>query len=113
MAKRALKWVGIVLGAAVLAAAGLVGWLTVREYKPAAVEDVEISRTGAPKTVVLSPGDSLTLMSKNTGYDGLGADSDFFMDGGKDVAPNRAQKNANLTGISDIMEETMAAVYFF
>ena len=112
MAKRALKWVGIVLGAAVLAAAGLVGWLTVREYKPAAVEDVEISRTGAPKTVVLSPGDSLTLLSQNTGYAGLGADSDFFMDGGKDVAPTRAQMNANLAGISEFLEEKKVDVFF-
>ena len=112
MAKRALKWVGIVLGAAVLAAAGLVGWLTVREYKPAAVEDVEISRTGAPKTVVLSPGDSLTLLSQNTGYAGLGADSDFFMDGGKDVAPTRAQMNVNLAGISEFLEEKKVDVFF-
>ena len=112
MAKIALKWVGIVLGAAVLAAVGLVGWLTVREYKPAAVEDVEISRTGAPKTVVLSPGDSLTLLSQNTGYAGLGADSDFFMDGGKDVAPTRAQMNANLAGISEFLEEKKVDVFF-
>ena len=112
MAKRALKWVGIVLGAAVLAAAGLVGWLTVREYKPAAVEDVEISRTDAPKTVFLSPGDSLTLLSQNTGYAGLGADSDFFMDGGKDVAPTRAQMNANLAGISEFLEEKKVDVFF-
>jgi endonuclease/exonuclease/phosphatase family metal-dependent hydrolase len=112
VAKIALKWVGIVLGAAVLAAVGLVGWLTVREYKPAAVEDVEISRTGAPKTVVLSPGDSLTLLSQNTGYAGLGADSDFFMDGGKDVAPTRAQMNANLAGISEFLEEKKVDVFF-
>ena len=56
MAKKILKWVGAVLGAAVLAAVALVVWLTVREYRPAAVEAVEVNRTGAPKQVFLSLG---------------------------------------------------------
>ena len=112
MAKRILKWVGIVLGVVVLAAVGLIGWLTVREYKPAPVEDVEINRTGAPKQIFLAPGDSLTVLSQNTGYAGLGADSDFFMDGGSDVAPTRAQMDANLAGISEFLEEQKADVFF-
>lgn len=112
MAKKVLKWVGIVLGAVVLAAAGLILWLTVREYKPASVEDVEINRTGAPKTVFLSPGDSLTVLSQNTGYGGLGADSDFFMDGGKDVAPTWNQVDANLLGLENLLAERSADVYF-
>lgn len=112
MAKKFLKAVGIILAMVVLAAAGLVGWLTVREYKPAAVEDVEVNRTGAPKTVFLAPGDSLTVLSQNTGYAGLGAESDFFMDGGKDVAPTQAQMDANLAGISGLLEERKADVFF-
>lgn len=112
MAKKVLKWVGIAVGVVVLAAMGLVLWLTVREYKPAAVEDVEISRTGAPKTVFLSPGDSLTVLSQNTGYAGLGADSDFFMDGGKDVAPTWDQVDTNLLGLESLLAERSADVYF-
>ena len=43
MAKKILKWAGLVLGAVVLAAVVLVAWLTIREYKPDAVEGVEIA----------------------------------------------------------------------
>lgn len=112
MVKKALKWMGICLGAVVLVVAGLVAWLTVTEYKPAAAEDVEINRTGAPKTVFLSPGDSFTVLSQNTGYAGLGADSDFFMDGGKDVAPTRDQVDANLMGLEKLFAQQKADVYF-
>lgn len=112
MAKKILKAVGIILAVVLLAAAGLVGWLTLREYRPAAVEDVEVNRTGAPKTVFLAPGDSLTVLSQNTGYAGLGAGSDFFMDGGDDVAPTREQMDANLAGLSSLMNERKADVFF-
>lgn len=112
MAKKALKWVGILLGVAGLAAIGLVLWLTVREYRPDPVEDMKIDRTGAPKQAFLPPGDSLTVLSLNAGYAGLGKDSDFFMDGGTDVAPTRAQMDANLTGISGLSDERKADVFF-
>ena len=112
MAKKILKWAGVVLGVLVLAIAGLVAWLTVREYKPAAVEQVEINRTGAPQRFSLAPGDSLTVLSQNTGYGGLGKDSDFFMDGGKDVAPTREQQDANQRGLSAQLEGYGADVYF-
>ena len=84
MAKKALKWLGIVLGVVALAFVGLVAWLTVREYKPAAVEDVE-AVTWRERVNQLAPGgdlpfpavgDTLTILSQNTGYCGLGVDSD-------------------------------------
>ena len=110
--KKILLGAGIVLGVILLAAAGLIGWLTVREFRPAAVEDVGIDRTGGPQTASLSPGDSLTVLSQNTGYAGLGAASDFFMDGGKDVAPTREQAQANLIGLTGLLLEHRADVYF-
>ncbi len=112
MIKKLLKWIGICLAVLLLAAAGLIGWLTVREYKPAAVEDVEVNRTGAPKQVFLAPGDSLTVLSQNTGYAGLGADSDFFMDGGTDVAPTGEQEVTNRNGLIQQMTGQDADVYF-
>lgn len=110
--KKVLLGVGIVLGVIVLAAAGLIGWLTVREFRPAAVEDVAVNRTSPPKAAPLGPGDTLTVLSLNTGYAGLGADSDFFMDGGKDVAPTRDQAQANLIGLTGLLMEHRADVYF-
>ena len=109
--KRVLLGVGIFLGVILLAAAGLIGWLTVREFNPAAVEDVEVNRNVPPKDA-LSPGGSLTILSLNTGYAGLGADSDFFMDGGKEVAPTREQVQNNTIGLTDLLTEHRADVYF-
>ena len=76
--KALLILVLIVIAAVVL----LFGWLTAAEYRPAPVEDAEVLRTG--ENASLAVGDSVTVLSWNVGYGGLGKDSDFFMDGGKD-----------------------------
>ena len=120
MAKKVLKRVGIasgvVLGVVLLAVVGLVAWLAVTEYKPAAVENVEVEFpqvSGGPivgKTVTV--GDSLTILSQNTGYAGLGKDSDFFMDGGKDVAPTEIQVLSNLAGLDSQLNDYAADIYF-
>ena len=109
MAKRILIGIGVVLGVIVLAFAGLVGWLTIREYRPAAVEDIAVFEAGNKS---IAPGDSLTVLSQNTGYAGLGAESDFFMDGGKDVKPTRDQELANREGIVQQLVSQDADVYF-
>ena len=120
MAKKILKIAGICLGVVLALAAGLIGWLTIREYKPAAVEEGEVgtwrnyvnplsSGDGLPLPAV---GDSLTILSQNTGYCGLGADSDFFMDGGKDVAPTREQASTNQEGLIQQFLAQNADVYF-
>lgn len=110
MVKKVLKWAGIVVGAAVLAFAGLVAWLTIREYRPAAVEEMPVF---PGHSRYLSIGDSLTVLTQNTGYCGLGADADFFMDGGKSVNPSRDQVQANLSGLSEqLFWDTQADIYF-
>lgn len=111
MAKKVLKWVGAVLGVVVLATAGLILWLTVTEYKPDAVEDVEVWNQGV-QADSLAPGGSLTVVTQNTGYAGLGADSDFFMDGGRDVRPSSEQADANREGLAGQLGEYGADVYF-
>ena len=45
--KKMLKALGILLLVVVLAAAGLILWLSVAEFKPAPVENVEVSAVGA------------------------------------------------------------------
>ncbi|MDE6589571.1 MAG: endonuclease, partial [Oscillospiraceae bacterium] len=60
-----------------------------------------------------SIGDSLTILTQNTGYCGLGADADFFMDGGKGVSPSREQVQANLSGLSSqLFIDQKADIYF-
>lgn len=109
MAKKILIGIGVVVGIAVLAFAGLVGWLTIREYRPDAVEDITVFEAGNKS---IAPGDSLTVLSQNTGYAGLGAESDFFMDGGKDVKPTQDQMFSNQDGIVKQLIGQNADVYF-
>ena len=80
--KKVFSFLFKLLGILVLAVAVLLGWLTVTEFNPAPVEAVEVTRAGDADT--LKGGDTLTVLSWNVGYGGLGKDSDFFMDGGKD-----------------------------
>ena len=80
--KKILKVLLILVLIVIAAAALLFGWLTAAEYRPAPVEDAEVLRTG--ENASLAVGDFVTVLSWNVGYGGLGKDSDFFMDGGKD-----------------------------
>lgn len=109
MAKRIFKWAGAVFAVLLLAAATLVVWLTATEYKPEPVESAAV-REGGRKP--LAVGDSLTVASWNTGYGGLGRDSDFFMDGGKDLAPTGEQELTNRNGIVQQLMAQGADVYF-
>lgn len=92
---------------AVIAAALL--FFTVREYRPDAVEEV----TAAGGAYSLRAGDSVTVMTYNTGYAGLSETEDFFMDGGSGVQPeSRELVEENLEGIAGILKEHPADAYF-
>ena len=96
--KKILKVLGALLLVVLLAAAGLFVWLCATEYKPAPVESMEISAQG--ELGRLDPGEELQVLSWNIGYAGLGAGSDFFMDGGKNVrSADQAQVLHYLDGI--------------
>lgn len=102
--KKLLKGLGIVLLVLVLALAGLVGWLTVTEYKPADYETLEIS--GTPGSRAVAPEEELSILSWNIGYAGLGAEEDFFMDGGTHARPDsQDQVLKYLDGISRTLDE--------
>ena len=107
--RRGLKIAGgIVLGIILLLVLA-VGYLKIREYRPAAVETVE----PGDGTDQMAIGDSFTVLTYNTGYAGLSKDEDFFMDGGSKVQPeSRELVEDNLEGISAILEKQAADVYF-
>ena len=63
--KKMLKALGILLLVVVLAAAGLILWLSVTEFKPAPVENVEVSAVGALDQV--DPEEELQILSWNIG----------------------------------------------
>ena len=102
---RVLKIVGVLLGAVVLFAVGLIGYLTITEFKPAEEEALTVSEGGA----VEFNGGAVTVLSWNVGYCGLGEESDFFMDGGKmSLAPSKEVVMKNYEGIKSFLAETNA-----
>ena len=99
--KRFLKVLLILVLAIVLAAVGLIGWLSIAEYKPEAVEELELSAR-AENAPSLPQGESVTVLSWNIGYAGLGSNADFFMDGGENVkSSDRARVESNLQDIRE------------
>lgn len=112
MAKKIIKGVGIVIGVLLLAVVLFILWLTVTEYRPDAVEEVPVNDGYQMEDArPLSTGDSLNILSLNTGYGGLGKDSDFFMDGGTGVKPEQSRVLENLGGILDLLLEQNADIY--
>ncbi len=80
--KRILRLFLILVLLVVLAAGGLIAWLSVTEYKPEPIEDLALLSSSE---TMLPPDSSLQLISWNIGYGGLGKNADFFMDGGQNV----------------------------
>ncbi|MBQ4425260.1 MAG: endonuclease [Lachnospiraceae bacterium] len=92
----------LVLAVAVIAA-GLFGYLTLTEYKPAEKEALQIDRESAEKAAL---GESYTLVSWNIGYGALGDNADFFMDGGKSViSSDQDRVIENLNNISEELKK--------
>lgn len=88
--KGIVKLLALVLGLVLLAAAGLAGYLSLTEYRPAAQETLRI--TPAALEEVPAVGDRLTVVTFNTGYAGLDRTQDFVMDGGKRARPGSEEE---------------------
>ena len=98
--KKFFKGLLILLLVIVLAVGGLFGFLTVTEFKPAPVETLGFFGQPAEELPALREGQSLRILSWNIGYAGLGAASDFFMDGGENsMAADKATVQHYLEGI--------------
>ena len=68
-----------------LIAAAMLVFFSINEYRPDAIEPVEIAGSG---TKALAVGDSLRIATLNTGYAALDETADFFMDGGSSILPH-------------------------
>ena len=109
--KKLLKALLIAAAAVVVLAAALVAFLSITEYRPDDVESVSVSGNAI---VSFAPGDSLSVMTWNTGYCGLGRDSDFFMDGGSNVkSADEATVRACLDGIAALSDELGAQLRLY
>lgn len=103
--KKLVKGVLIALLILVILAGGLIGYLSVTEFRPEAVEPVTVE--GNADRVF--SGTQVRVLAMNTGYAGLGAKSDFFMDGGEQVHPLSEQYvKDNMEAISKLLGEVSA-----
>ena len=101
--KKLLRFLLALLLILVLAVGGLLGWLTVTEFNPDPVEPLTVR--GASEPLPALPGERLSLLSWNIGYAGLGAESDFFMDGGENsMSADRDTVRRYLAGITETLE---------
>ena len=101
--KGILIFVAVLIGVLVLG----VGFLTIVEYRPAPVESLEAAGGEKP----LAVGDSIRLLTFNIGFGCLSKDEDFFMDGGKKVAPeSRELPEENMAGIAQFLQEEEADI---
>ncbi len=105
--KKLLRFLLTLILIVLAAVAVLLGWLSFTEYKPAPVEELEVTRSGGAGAVPAVG--ELHILSWNIGYAGLGAESDFFMDGGKNArAADSATVNRYLEGIADTLRSSGA-----
>ncbi len=80
---------------------GIIGYAMITDYRPEPTETLTLD-TDTSQTLVA---DSLTIVSWNIGYGGLGAESDFFYDGGKTVRMPQAIVEKNFEGIRKTIED--------
>ncbi len=78
----------------------LVGLAVVTEYRP---QPKEVIQTNAsPDTISV---DTLTIITWNIGYAGLGKEMDFFFDGGKNVRATKEASEVNLKAIEQLLQK--------
>ena len=100
---------GILLLVLAVLAGGFLGFLTVTEYRPEAVEP---ALAGEPNNCPVLDQEEIRILSFNTGYASLGMESDFLLDGGQGTGmQDRMTVEANMNGISDLLAETDADFY--
>lgn len=104
--KKALKIIGIILLVIVLVLGGFVAYLSIKEYKPDDVEPIQVQNA---KDNIAFSGNTVSVLSFNTGYSGLGDNADFFMDGGQEVkSTDEARMTKNMAEIASLITETGA-----
>ncbi len=75
-------------------------YATFVEYSPSEVEDITV----IGDEMVLDK-DTITILSWNVGYCGLGSDMDFFMDGGQSSRTSRGRTEQNLKAVVSLIEK--------
>ena len=101
--KKILLALAIILGALLLGAVALFTYLTITEFRPKPEQTVEVvdNRENTPLEKK-----EFTVLSWNVGYCALGQESEFFMDGGKEVRPDSEKIiDKNFDGVLQLLKQ--------
>lgn len=118
--KKLLKIILAVILVLIVAVIGLLAGLTITEYRPDDTESVDVVKSDEPIGALESTEETddeaentLTIVSWNTGYSGLGAEADFVMDGGTGNGKPESEDiyTQNLIGIVSILSNLDADLY--
>ena len=102
--KKPIKIILIVLAVLVGLFAALLIWLSATQLN-VKTETAVVTR-GDNSTAAFAPGDEVSILSWNIGYAGLGEESDFFMDGGKESrARSRQAVDENMRGEVSLVKD--------
>lgn len=106
--KKAVKIVAIICGVLAAAVIILLGTLTITAYRPASEEAAERTGVGTRQLSVDAP---VHIVTWNTGYGGLDAGVDFFMDGGTMTFPSsQSVVEDNVSAMASWLAETEADI---
>ncbi len=102
-----VKYLGFFLGTVIFVFAGFLVYSTINWYNPP--QELVISENAVPDVIC---GDStLSILSWNIGYAGLGDDMDFFMDGGIKVRDNQERTVVNLDSINHLLVQNSSRTF--
>lgn len=99
--RRIIQAIVLIVGIAMLYLGGIILVGTFTDYRPEPVTELEIQGESIPGAI----GDStLTFLTWNIGFCGLGAEMDFFYDGGEMVWPTSEQVKNYTAGVLDFLQ---------
>ena len=108
--KKFLIVIACILGVCVLAIGIFLGVYAVNEYKPQDVEDVTVEN---PQTANAKLGETMSILTYNTGYGALSSDQDCYFDGGQTVVPESEEiVKKNTAGMAAVLKEEDANINF-
>lgn len=95
--------ISILIASAILYVGGMILYAVVTQYNPKPVEDVATNKPQQGETPATLTDSTFTFLIWNLGYGGLGAEVDFFYDGGKMVTSPKQHVIKNNKGMVDFL----------
>lgn len=93
--KKWLKVIFFILLLPLLLLFGFLGYMSLTDYRPENIEKIAIEGEATYQNIP----DTLSVVTWNIGYCGLGKEQDFFFDGGKGVRPNKDDFQRYVDGV--------------